>query len=99
MVYYVNQPRFELIITLYSLHDHDWSTSLIWSISLFLSNDMVTKGSLYSKIWEQYDKEWWLTLSKTLVSWGVISWLRGKSMHTSETFHHLTESAATEVLS
>ena len=23
MVYYANQPRFELIITLYSLHDHD----------------------------------------------------------------------------
>ena len=23
IVYYANQPRFELIITLYSLHDHD----------------------------------------------------------------------------
>ena len=23
MVYYAKQPRFELIITLYSLHDHD----------------------------------------------------------------------------
>ena len=23
MVYYANQPRYELIITLYSLHDHD----------------------------------------------------------------------------
>ena len=23
MVYYANQPRFELIIMLYSLHDHD----------------------------------------------------------------------------
>ena len=67
------------------------------ALSLSLSNDMVTTGSLYSKIWEHYDKEWWLTLLQTPVSWGVISWLRGKSMHTMETFHHLTEYAATEV--